>query len=470
MPRFLTVLAAAALAALAAAPAAWAAKKALVIGNADYAELSDLNNTLGDARAYRDAFQALDFDVSYHENLDEIGFEDAISDFTQGLAPGDTAAFFYSGHGWSDGGVNYLAPIDAPRDGSLRLIKKRSVVLKNGFDGVVDAMRASGASLRLAIVDACRDYPFDSATRSGAQTRGLARVQADLGEFVIFSAGEGQVALDRLSSDAGSTQLSVFSRHFVPLLSQPIFLEDAISEAQVLTALDAQAEGYVQTPSYYDQTLGKTCLAADCGEGTRLAALPVEKEPEPADPVVQDEVSTPETFQFDPSKDYSLQIQIAGAGANGEIEIDLFEDVAPGHAERLATLAAQGAYDGVVFHRVIEGFMAQTGDVQFGKSGAEPGMAGRGGSELPDLKAEFSNIPYERGTVGMARAQDPDSANSQFFIMFAPGAFLNGQYTVIGEVTKGMKVVDSIKKGGGNNGAVTDPDVMARVQVLVDGT
>jgi len=120
----------------------------------------------------------------------------------------------------------------------------------------------------------------------------------------------------------------------------------------------------------------------------------------------------------------------------------------------------------VVFHRVIDGFMAQTGDVEFGKLGADMRMAGRGGSDLPNISAEFSDIPYERGTVGMARAQNPDSANSQFFIMFEPGPFLNGQYTVIGQVTEGLDVLDAIKRGTGSNGAVVGrPDVMTTVTI-----
>ena len=161
-----------------------------------------------------------------------------------------------------------------------------------------------------------------------------------------------------------------------------------------------------------------------------------------------------------------LQIEVSGE-ANGTITIDLLEDVAPGHVERITTLAEQGAYDGVVFHRVIEGFMAQTGDVEFGKlEGGDMSRAGMGASDLPDLEAEFSDEPFERGVVGMARSQDPDSGNSQFFIMFAPATHLNGQYTVVGRVTEGMDVVDAIKRGRGQNGAVIgQPDVMTSVTV-----
>ena len=163
-----------------------------------------------------------------------------------------------------------------------------------------------------------------------------------------------------------------------------------------------------------------------------------------------------------------LSIDVAGeAGAKGTIVIDLLEDVAPGHVDRITTLAASGAYDDVVFHRVIDGFMAQTGDVQFGKLGGDMRSAGRGGSDQPDLKAEFSDVPFDRGVVGMARSQSPDSANSQFFIMFDEGHFLNGQYTVVGRVTSGLDVLDAIKRGAGQNGAVVgEPDRMARVTVI----
>lgn len=142
---------------------------------------------------------------------------------------------------------------------------------------------------------------------------------------------------------------------------------------------------------------------------------------------------------------------------DGLVKIRLDEKNAPRHAERLKTLASEGFYNGVVFHRVIDGFMAQTGD---------PTGTGSGGSSLPDLKAEFSSVPFQRGTVGMARAQSPDSANSQFFIMFAPGDFLNGKYTVVGQVVSGMQYVDAIKKGDeANNGMVNAPDKIIKAWV-----
>lgn len=161
-----------------------------------------------------------------------------------------------------------------------------------------------------------------------------------------------------------------------------------------------------------------------------------------------------------------LEIDIAGE-ANGTITVDLFEQSAPMHAERITTLASEGAYDDVVFHRVIQGFMAQTGDVEHGKLGQDMRRAGMGGSDLPDLPAEFSDtLNFDRGVVGMARSSQPNSANSQFFIMFAPAPHLNGQYTIVGQVTGGMDVVDAIKLGRGANGAVIgEPDRMVAVRV-----
>ncbi|RMF34469.1 MAG: peptidylprolyl isomerase [Alphaproteobacteria bacterium] len=154
---------------------------------------------------------------------------------------------------------------------------------------------------------------------------------------------------------------------------------------------------------------------------------------------------------------------------DGEVVIELLPDVAPAHVERIKTLVAQGEYDGVVFHRVIDGFMAQTGDVQFGDSddGYDPRRVGTGGSDLPDLPAEFSDLPFDRGVVGMARAQNPNSGNSQFFIMLEEGHFLNGNYTVFGRVLSGMEHVDAIKKGDpSNNGMVIEPDAMISVRLM----
>lgn len=166
----------------------------------------------------------------------------------------------------------------------------------------------------------------------------------------------------------------------------------------------------------------------------------------------------------------NMVIEVAGADGTpkGTITLDLLADKAPNHVARLIELAKSGAYDGVVFHRVIADFMAQTGDVEHGKQdGQTTAMAGTGGSDLPDLEAEFNDVSFQAGTVGMARAQDPNSANSQFFIDLAPATFLDGQYTVVGQLIDGWDVLNDIKKGdAAANGAVEQPDYMARVTIV----
>ncbi len=170
------------------------------------------------------------------------------------------------------------------------------------------------------------------------------------------------------------------------------------------------------------------------------------------------------------SAENTLMIEVAGHNP-GVIEIELLSDVAPKHVERIKQLVRDGAYNDVVFHRVIAGFMAQTGDVQNGRrAGYNPRLAGTGGSKYPDLPAEFSDIPFEKGIVGMARSQSPNSANSQFFIMFTEYPSLNNQYTVVGRVSDGQKIVDKIKKGSRSAGGsvASKPDYMKKVWVKGD--
>ena len=146
---------------------------------------------------------------------------------------------------------------------------------------------------------------------------------------------------------------------------------------------------------------------------------------------------------------------------DGDVVIELFDTIAPNHVKRFKKLSDEKKYNGVAFHRVIEGFMAQTGDIKYGNidSGSyNPSLVGTGGSDYPDLKAEFSELPHERGTLSMARSNNPDSANSQFFICFKPSPFLDRQYTVFGKVVEGMEFIDMIKRGDGSNGEVSKPD------------
>ena len=146
---------------------------------------------------------------------------------------------------------------------------------------------------------------------------------------------------------------------------------------------------------------------------------------------------------------------------DGDVEIELYPKIAPNHVKRFETLANEGKYDGVVFHRVISGFMAQTGDVKFGNSNSPDynlDLAGTGGSDLPNLKAEFSDVAHNKGVLSMARSADPNSANSQFFIVFESAPHLDRSYSAFGKVIKGMELIDKIKKGEGSSGSVEDPD------------
>jgi peptidylprolyl isomerase len=169
--------------------------------------------------------------------------------------------------------------------------------------------------------------------------------------------------------------------------------------------------------------------------------------------VIASALGVPQAAQAQQTGTPHLMLQLK----DGTVDIELLPNLAPKHVERIVTLTEKGFYDGIVFHRVIDGFMAQTGD---------PTGTGMGGSDLPDLPAEFSSEPFVRGVIGAARTQDPNSANSQFFIMFADAPHLNGQYTVFGKVVAGMEFVDNIKKGSqADNGAVTDPDKIISAKI-----
>jgi TPR repeat protein len=252
-------------------------RRALIIGNAAYQTLPHLQNTLEDAAAYRETFGKLGYEISYYQDLDLDGLAEAVDSFAASIQTGDTAVVVYTGHGWSDGRENFLIPTDAPASGSETKLRGASFPLRDGQNGLLDLIDAAGAGLTVAIIDACRNNPFTAkaGTRSVGYSRGLAPVSAPNGSFVIFSAGEGQEALDRLPDDKPDQKLSVFTRNLAPLLQSGAYLEDAIAEAQLETAtMAATADGHLQHPAYYDQTLGKTCLAAKCQDASQPVAPP----------------------------------------------------------------------------------------------------------------------------------------------------------------------------------------------------
>lgn len=246
---------------------ALAARHALVIGNADYDELTDLKNTHADAEAYHKIFLKLGFNSILKKDLDFEATWDTLDQLLETIRDGDQVAFVYSGHGWSDGASNFLSPTDASKSGSERQLKRDSIPLSNGQDGVLDELRAAGVSLTFAVIDACRNNPYTPlpGKRSAGISRGLARIDNQQGSFIVFSAGAGQEALDRVPSDDADQKLSVFSRHFIPKLASNMYLEDAISASQVETqALALTYGGHRQLPIYEDGTAGKTCLSERC--------------------------------------------------------------------------------------------------------------------------------------------------------------------------------------------------------------
>ena len=267
-------LAAGALALATLTSSAGAARIALVIGNDSYQNLPSLKKAVADAEAYAALLQAQGFDdVMLHTDLSRAAADEAIAIFVDKIAPGDTAVFAYSGHGWSDGTQNYLVATDAPAGGKQEFLARVSIPLRNGATGVLDDMDRRGAVLKVAIIDACRDNPFTAAggTRSAGLSRGLSRIEPPNGTFVVFSAGTGQTALDRLS-EADADPNSVFTRVFVPLVRSGLSLQEATKEAQAEVTALARTIAHDQRPAYYDEVLGKACLAGTCTTATTAAA------------------------------------------------------------------------------------------------------------------------------------------------------------------------------------------------------
>jgi cyclophilin family peptidyl-prolyl cis-trans isomerase/uncharacterized caspase-like protein len=470
---------------LAAAPA-WAEKRvALVIGNSAYENVTPLDNPRNDARLIATTLAGLGFTLvggGAQLDLNKAGLESAIQDFGKRLPGSAVGMFYYAGHGVQVRGSNYLVPVNA---NPTREADVDFQMIDVGL--VLRQMEGSGTKLNLVILDACRNNPFGSrGLRSTAS--GLAQIQVPEGTLISYATQPGSVAQDGESGNSpyskalaetirkpglgifeafnqvglavkratgGSQQPWVASSPIdgdfyfsgapgnAVAAAPPASTPDACSPAQAHWE-SANAIGTVAAYQDHLRLFSKCAFAglarARIDEKTKVAAI----SPPPA------ASQTRLAAGLDPANTIVIDT------TKGRIVIKLRPDLAPKHAERIKQLAREGYYNNVPFHRVIDGFMAQTGD---GKN-----FDGTGGSKYPNLPAEFSNVPYKRGIVGMARTSDPNSANSQFFIMFADGSALNGQYTVIGEVVSGMDVVDKLKRGQ----PVTGPDKMVRVQVASD--
>lgn len=257
--------------AMGAAPALAERRVALVIGNEAYENLPALEKANADAKTYADLFEEQGFDqVVFKLDVTRQGMDEAVAEFVDAIEPGDTAVFVYAGHGWSDGSQNYLIGVDAPAKGSESFLRRISLPIENGADGVLDEITAKGATLKIAIIDACRDNPFSSTdgTRSIGMDRGFNRMTAPpQGTFAVFSAGAGQTALDRMS-DSDPNPNGVFTRIFVPFLKANMTLLDATKAAQAQVYELARSVGHEQQPAFYDETRGNSvCLSGQCVQG-----------------------------------------------------------------------------------------------------------------------------------------------------------------------------------------------------------
>ena len=237
-------------------------KVALVIGNDAYAEMTPLVKAVADARAFRDLLAGKGYEVVYRENATRQDMDLAIAEFLEKVDPGDTATFFYAGHGWSDGEQNYLVGVDAPSIASASVQERISIPVQNGANGIVDGLNKSEAALSVVILDACRNNPFASPGRGIGS--GLAVQEPPRGTFVIYSAGAGQIALDRLS-ETDPDPNSVFTRTIIPLLAEDRPLIEVVKRVQEDVYDLAQTIGHDQEPAYYDQVRGSPCLTGTCG-------------------------------------------------------------------------------------------------------------------------------------------------------------------------------------------------------------
>lgn len=250
--------------------ASYAKSIALIIGNDNYTNVTSLKKARSDATGYQNLFALQGFDVALRHDLNGRDMIFELSTFFDRIQPGDTVAFVFSGHGWSDGSDNFLVPTDMRLGGSETLLARESFALRNGVNGIIDEITKRGAGLTLVVIDACRDNPFvaQEGTRSVGLARGLVSLQAPTGTFVAFSAGAGQTALDRLSN-ADSEPYSVFTRHFLRELAKPQDLQAAFKRTQRLVNEDAERIGHPQRPAYYDEVIGSACLSAQCHEATK---------------------------------------------------------------------------------------------------------------------------------------------------------------------------------------------------------
>jgi hypothetical protein len=266
---------------------------ALVIGNDSYQHIDALRKARADAKSYADLLREKGFSVEDRYDLGIVDMQAAVGEFVAKIEPGDTAVFVYSGHGWSDGAHNYLLGVDVPNRANQDLLTQLSLPIRNGATGVFDIFERKGAGLKVAIIDACRDNPFQPppGRKSYGLSRGL-RPEGIEGSFVVYSAGEGQSAMDRLS-EADADPNSVFTRAFLPLLRADLPLLDAIKLSQERVFALARSADHDQTPAYYDEVRGRACLSREC----KAANAPLPAAPDDAFAAIIDAPTNPDTLE-----------------------------------------------------------------------------------------------------------------------------------------------------------------------------
>ena len=462
---------------------------ALVVGNSAYQHVTRLANPLNDARLMAQTLQTLGFTLiggGAQTELDKAGFDDVVQRFGRELQGADVGLFFYAGHGVQVRGSNYLIPVTAnptrEADVDFQMV---DVAL------VLRQMEGAGTKLNLVLLDACRNNPFGGRGLRTASS-GLAHMQAPEGTLISYATQPGSVAQDGVGANSPYSKalaetmrksgLDIFqafnqvglavkrataNQQQPWVSSSPIdgnfYFAGGLKQQGEAGAPAAVADPCASAEAHWRSVEAIGSAAALEDHLTRfpncafagLARVRLQAERSKAAANKKTAALAPDPAPGAPGSD--AQNTLVLETSKGPVVIRLRADIAPRHAERLKQLARDGFYNNAPFHRVIAGFMAQTGDGEKGN--------GTGKSKYPNLAPEFSKEPFRRGIVAMARAADPNSANSQFFIAYAESPHLNGQYTVVGEVVSGMDNVDKIKKGE----PVTDPDRILRAFVQSEG-
>jgi peptidylprolyl isomerase len=431
---------------------------ALVIGNSIYATAGiNLTNPKNDAADVASGLRETGFDVTEAPNLTVSAFDKAVLDFVEKAREADVALFFFAGHGLQISGRSFLMPTDAKLENEAGALRELMAI-----QDIVSKVENT-AKVSIIVIDACRDNPLADKlrrrvrleNRSANVAEGLAPLSViGSNTLVVYATVSGEVAKD------GEGRNSPFTAALLKHLRTP-GLEVELMFKRVTADVLKATKGTQQPERLSRLQTEVVFLAAQANASPAAEVKPTEKTGEqtarlPADAIPAEKARQPTASPQNSARNLShIYLDLK----DGRVVIELLPEVAPKHVERFTTLIKQGFYNGLKFHRVIDGFMAQGGD---------PTGTGTGGSKLPNLKAEFSPAPFKRGTLGAARTQDPNTANSQFFICLADAPQLNGKYTAFGQVIEGMQFIDRIKKGNGPAGGVLNPDIIVKMQLASD--